>query len=159
MIRVTSRPTQICTDCKALRSDVYAGQCYDCYELDEIADIRTTPLKRLWQAMVRLWNGDQSGARNELKIGWERQTNTGDYLPGGYFDTRQPGWRKCDPDHRVTVVNLPTSGTGAVFIDLSGRVGPMNQGESEGASDAFPGGLCGRLPRNSAIEIRRELNG
>ena len=59
-------------------------------------EVRTGGLNRLWQAMVCLWLRCPHRAMAEFQIGIDRLTNSGDYTPGGHYDTIVPGWR--DPD-------------------------------------------------------------
>ena len=85
--------TSFCAECRALRVYGHAGWCSDCWRKGAVEDIRTGALNRLWEAMKHCWMGDRHRAAYDLQMAWERATNTGDYRPGGYFDTRYPGWR------------------------------------------------------------------
>jgi hypothetical protein len=70
---------------------------YQSNRQDQIEEIRTGALNRFWTAFLYRWlYGCKHAARYEMQMGWERLTNTGDYTPGGHFDTIYEGWR--DPD-------------------------------------------------------------
>lgn len=68
-------------------------------------EVRTGGLNRLWQAMVCLWLRSPHRARYEWQMGIDRLTDSGDYAPGGHYDTLLPGWRDHDCDHRRVAWN------------------------------------------------------
>jgi hypothetical protein len=88
-------------------------------------EVRTGGLNRLWRAMVCLWLRCPHRARYEWQMGIDRLTDSGDYAPGGFYDTMFPGWRDHDCDYRRVrwnrAVALPNDHTSqlveAVAID------------------------------------------
>ncbi len=68
-------------------------------------EVRTGALNRLWRAMMYRWLGCQHRAMYEWQMGIDRLTDSGDYTPGGFYDTLLPGWRERDCDCRRVAWN------------------------------------------------------
>lgn len=90
---MTPRTQGFCQECEAFRPDVTAGQCRDCYWIALANDVRTGALNRLRNALGAYWRGDRIQASYEMQMALQRATNSGDYQPGGHFDSILPGWR------------------------------------------------------------------
>lgn len=99
-MRKASPAMFLCKECFSRTTTLYDGLCYDCYEMAEINDIRTSSFRRFVRALGYAVLFDFDTASLEARMGWQKLRNTGDYAPGGYFDTRQPHWREGKVSHQ-----------------------------------------------------------
>lgn len=78
-------PCSACGEIEELRY----GCCFDCACAAEERAARRSVLEHLSRGLVRVLRGDFSfSTRVDFAWAWERLTKTGDYAPGGEFDSQ-----------------------------------------------------------------------
>lgn len=77
-----------CSRCRSL-TDLREGFCFDCATEGERRAAHRTVVQHVGRSFyAALYERDLTSARIFLRWAWERLTRTGDYKPGGEFESQ-----------------------------------------------------------------------